>query len=684
MLKPTGMFRPATLVVLCAGLFACGPELLRGGEARIGGRGDLQEGRAEELETDADALTAPSSGNAMGVWVWYLEGTGYSSHSALARDIAATGARRVYLKVADGAYDPAKWPEVDDAAVPQAYKARGLEVFAWAYNYPGNEAAQAKALSRAARAGYQGFVTDVEVEFDRKPAEVRRFFQALSAGRDEARRNGWAGPGFKLYACSWGNPKDHGMAVDVMDEYVDAHLPQTYVETWGGTWLSNIANTIAVGTREYRDLGVKKPIFHVVSNERRGISVAQLNTFVAEASKQANSGSAVNEVSVWRVPNAGSAIWADLRAIRWNTQVVGAQTVSLDAPGALLVGQSATLSGAASAGVASVELSVDGFSITQQPVLVQGGRFTARYTFTQAGSARQLESLARDARGAVVARASRTLSVAAAAPPANVTVASAPGFRVGVAGNISGSVRGAITSLVATVDGFTLDGNGGGVVRVTNGAFSFPVTFSQAGSSRQLVVKGLSASGAPLAEATQTLSVASNVTTLPTYFYQYSNTVNPDGSCQNTSIAMMLRFFGGPATHTPDVVSRQWGTSRAQTVAGFKEVFDGEARFLGLPVRALSSQASTLADVRAELAAGRPVVVHGYFTDFGHVLVLAAFDPATNEYLAYDPAGRWSQRFKFGGYSQTNATEGRAVRYRAAAVDQAIGFDGRVWLHRFR
>ncbi len=103
-----------------------------------------------------------------------------------------------------------------------------------------------------------------------------------------------------------------------------------------------------------------------------------------------------------------------------------------------------------------------------------------------------------------------------------------------------------------------------------------------------------------------------------------------------------------------------------------------------LAVRALSSQTSTLTDVRAELAAGRPVVVHGYFTDFGHVLVLAAFDASTNEYIAYDPAGRWSQRFKSGGYSRTNATEGRAVRYRAAAVDEAIGFDGRVWLHRFR
>lgn len=671
-------------VLVAACLCGCGPDWSRGAEAKVSERSAVDEGRVEDTETDDAALTAPSSANAMGVWVWYLQGTGYSSHSALAKDVAAMGARRVYLKVADGAYDPAQWPEVDDASVPQAYKARGLEVFAWAYNYPGTEAAQAKALSRAARAGYQGFVTDVEVEFDRKPAEVRRFFQALSAARDEARRAGWAGPGFKLYACSWGNPKDHGMAVDVMDEYVDAHLPQTYVETWGGAWLSNLANTIAVGTREYRELGAKKPIFHVVSNERRGITVAQLNTFVTEAAKPANSGSATNEVSVWRVPDRGSAIWNDLRGIRWNAQPEGAQTVTLDAPGALVVGRPGVFSGTASAGVATVELSVDGFAITTQPVPVQGGRFSTSFTFTQAGAARQLVATARDPRGAVVATSRRTIAVTTGAPAASVIISSGAAFRVGIAGTIAGTAQGGVTSLSAAVDGFTLDGNGGGVVRVTNGAFSFPVTFNQAGAARRLVLKGLSASGAPLAEATQTVSVTSSVATLPTYFYQYANSVNPDGSCQNTSIAMMLRAFGGPATHTPDVISRAWGTSRAQTVAGFKEVFDGEARFLGLPVRALSSESATLADVRAELAAARPVVVHGYFTDFGHVLVLAAFDSATNEYVAYDPAGRWSQRFKVGGYSRTNATEGRAVRYRAAAVDEAIGFDGRVWLHRFR
>jgi hypothetical protein len=677
---------PTSLLLLVLSVTAaCEPVDGRGNVAKIFDRGAVATDRIEDLSTDEAALTAPSSSNAMGVWVWYLEGTGYSTHSALARDIAAMGARRVYLKVADGAWNTAGWPEIADPSIPAAYKARGLEVFAWAYNYPGNSAAQAKALSEAARLGYQGFVTDVEIEFDGLSTELRSLMQAFSSARAEAQRQGWAGADFKLYACSWGNPRDHGMRVDIIDEFVDAHLPQTYVETWGGTWLSNIANSIAVGTREYRDLGARKPIFHVLSNERRGISVAQMNTFVTEAAKPANSGSVVNEVSVWRIPNAGSAIWSDLRALRWNTVAPGTQALTIDAPGPLTVGRSATFAGSASAGVASVTLSVDGFALTSQPVPVRAGRFTATYTFAAAGAARSLVVNGLDVRGAIVASARRTIAVSAGST-ATITLASGTTFRSGVQGTIAGTVTGPIATLEATVDGFPLNGNGGGVVRVTNGAFSFPVTFEQVGAARRLVLRGLSTSGAALAEATRTISVSEGTTTAgtPRYFYQYSNRINPTGSCQNTSIAMMLGLFGAPASHTPDVISQQWGTSRAQTVAGFKEVFDAEARFLGLPVRALSSDASTIADVRADLAAGRPVVVHGYFTSFGHVMVLTAYDAATNEYVAFDPAGRWSQQFKNGGYSQANSTEGRGVRYRASAVDNAIGFDGRVWLHRFR
>jgi hypothetical protein len=674
-----------TSLVIAVLLSACTPVDSRGNVAKIDSQSRVVDpNRVEDLTTDAEALGATSTTNAMGVWVWYLEGTGYTSHSALAKDIASMGAKRVYLKVADGAYDPSKWPEVDDASIPAAYKARGLEVFAWSYNYPGNEAAQAKALSRAARAGYQGYVTDIEIEFDGLSTELRRFMQALTDARAEARRNGWAGADFKLYECSWGNPRDHRMRVDIMDEFVDGHMPQTYVEAWGGAWLANIPNTIAVGTKEYRDLGAKKPIFHVVSDENRGISVAQLNTFVTEASKVANSGSSTNEVSVWRIPNSQGGIWTDLRAMRWDTTVPGAQTVTLDAPASLIVGQSATLSGTVSAGVRSVSLSVDGFVITPQAVVPQSGRFSIQYTFTQAGSARALVVAGKDAAGATVATARRTIAVTPAPVASTITLTSGTSFSVGVAATMAGTVTGQVASLTATVDGFALDGNGGGAIRVTNGAFSFPVTFSQAGTARQLVLKGLSSTGAVVTQTTKTLSVVSNTATVPRYFYQYNNSINPGGSCQNTSIAMILGVFGSPATLTPDGISGRWGTSRAQTVAGFKEVFDGEARSLGLAVRALSSENSTITDVRTELAAGRPVVVHGYFTSFGHVLVLTGFDAAKGEYTAFDPAGRWSQQFKVGGYSGTNSTEGRGVRYRASAVDQAIGFDGKVWLHRFR
>ena len=53
------------------------------------------------------------------------------------------------------------------------------------------------------------------------------------------------------------------------------------------------------------------------------------------------------------------------------------------------------------------------------------------------------------------------------------------------------------------------------------------------------------------------------------YFYQYSNSINPGGSCQNTSVAMCIKFYGGTA-ETPDAISGIFGTSQAQTVNGLQ------------------------------------------------------------------------------------------------------------------
>lgn len=162
------------------------------------------------------------------------------------------------------------------------------------------------------------------------------------------------------------------------------------------------------------------------------------------------------------------------------------------------------------------------------------------------------------------------------------------------------------------------------------------------------------------------------------YFYQYNNTINPGGSCQNTSIAMVIKYYGGIAV-TPDDISSYYGTSQAQTPSGLKQVFDSEAAYFGLSVRDVPHTNGTFSEIHALLAAGKPVIVHGYFTSYGHVLVITGYNGSV--YTCNDPAGKWSQIYQYGGYSQTNSTEGHGVTYSKSAFEDAIGPDGTIWYH---
>lgn len=164
------------------------------------------------------------------------------------------------------------------------------------------------------------------------------------------------------------------------------------------------------------------------------------------------------------------------------------------------------------------------------------------------------------------------------------------------------------------------------------------------------------------------------------YFYQYNNTNNPGGSCQNTSLAMCIKYFGGTAEY-PDAVSNVYGTTQAQSVSGLQTVFNTEAANFNLTVRDVGHSNGTFSQIQALLAAGIPVIVHGYFTSYGHVMVLTGYNGV--DYIANDPAGKWSQQYQNGGYCQCSSTEGHDVLYSKAAMEQAIGPDGTVWYHQF-
>lgn len=252
----------------------------------------------------------PPTTGGMGAWLWYIEGTGMS-HAELAERLAELGARRVYVKVADGAADCGAWPELCDSTVPATYQAAGLEAWAWAYVYPGSASAQADALTTAARTGYDGYVLDIESEFDGASTSLETVLSAFASARDAARADGTVDAGWELRATTWGNPADHGMRVDILDRYVDAHLPQTYVEVWGSSYMADAAEWVEVGTCEYRALGATKPIHHIVSTEYDLITADQINDFVRASGP---------ETSIWRVPGGGTStrIWDDWALVDWN------------------------------------------------------------------------------------------------------------------------------------------------------------------------------------------------------------------------------------------------------------------------------------------------------------------------------------------------------------------------------
>ena len=167
------------------------------------------------------------------------------------------------------------------------------------------------------------------------------------------------------------------------------------------------------------------------------------------------------------------------------------------------------------------------------------------------------------------------------------------------------------------------------------------------------------------------------------YFYQYNNKYSPGASCQNTSMAMVLKYYGWNGT--PDTITARFGKNSAQSPAGLASIFNQLASEMGSSRRLRAHTDGRVSNIRALLGQGKPVIVHGYFTGSGHVIVLTGYNGS--HYTANDPAGRWNQAFK-GGYSG-GSSSGRAIKYSAAALEKAIvstnGYNSvPIWYHEVR
>jgi len=240
----------------------------------------------------------------------------------------------------------------------------------------------------------------------------------------------------------------------------------------------------------------------------------------------------------------------------------------------------------------------------------------------------------------------------------------------------SAEATGDVASLRYEADGWVLG-------EVPVGTPELTYTFSELGD-REVRVVGLDASGAELAEHGRIVTVGSPLPEVP-YFYQYANDLYPSSTCQNTSVAMVLASYGWGGE--PDDLTAEWGKDYAQSVSGLAALFNAEASRAGLGARLVGHSDGDLADVDALLDRGLPVIVHGYFTRYGHVLVLLGHDDGG--YWVNARAGTWDQRFGGGYDGGGEPTAGGGIYYPKAGVGAATAtWDGRtpapIWYHELQ
>jgi hypothetical protein len=189
-------------------------------------------------------------------------------------------------------------------------------------------------------------------------------------------------------------------------------------------------------------------------------------------------------------------------------------------------------------------------------------------------------------------------------------------------------------------------------------------TFSGTGYLREILLEGMDSSGAVVATDTLTLTVEPEGVDLDVpYFYQYDNLHEPGSTCGITSTAMALNWWL-PGHTTPDQLYGAYGKAQAQSPSGIAAIYRAEG------LNASYTTTGTRSEIIAHLDAGRPVVVHGWWTGSGHITVIVGYDD--DNWIVNDPAGDW--------YVCYGCGEADHVRYpRGGAWDTEMSVDGDIW-----
>lgn len=182
-------------------------------------------------------------------------------------------------------------------------------------------------------------------------------------------------------------------------------------------------------------------------------------------------------------------------------------SVNLTAPSQATVNQSVQFSGTASAGIAYIKVTIDGYEIASETV--SNGNFAFNYAFNTAGNNRVLNTKAYNSNNEMVAEDTDYISIVEDSPDYFVTISAPEQGIVGMPVNFTGTSSNEVETVIITVDGYEIAN-----LDVTNGSYEFSYSFNTTGNNRQIVAKAYIGS-TQVAEAIDYISIIEDDT--PTY-----------------------------------------------------------------------------------------------------------------------------------------------------------------------
>ncbi len=164
-----------------------------------------------------------------------------------------------------------------------------------------------------------------------------------------------------------------------------------------------------------------------------------------------------------------------------------------------------------------------------------------------------------------------------------------------------------------------------------------------------------------------------------TYFCQYKNQQDSESSDGNSSLAMILNFFGR------QILPNNIDTSKGKLTSLESIKFAAKHYELSATI----NRSAQISDMKKEVEANRPFILGADFGGTsGHFVVIIGYD--NQGFFVNDPAGYWDESTfspqagyqKRGLCSEGVSGENRHYSYKAVikAFDQGNGTDGQAWV----